>query len=101
MLSTGEEQGLRAKAEELIRFHAGADESTLMKGLIPYLGEQNLFHKLAGTDSRTLFNNYFAYDNAYDKQSKIWFTSEMIAPDTKVLKPLDFNALVIESLRST
>jgi len=86
ILSTGEEEGLRAKVEELIRFHAGADESTLMTGLIPYLGEQNLFHKLAGTDFRVLFNKYFIYD----KQSKKWFTSEMIDPATKVLRPLDF-----------
>lgn len=86
ILSTGEEEGLRAKAEELIRFHAGADESTLMTGLIPYLGEQNLFHKLAGTDFRVLFNKYFIYD----KQSKKWFTSEMVDPATKVLKPLDY-----------
>jgi len=86
ILSTAEEGGLRDKVEELIRFHAGADESTLMTGIIPYLEEQKLWHKLAGTDFRNLFNKYFIYD----RQTKRWFTSEMIDSATKVLKPLDF-----------
>jgi putative DNA methylase len=86
ILSIAEEEGLRDKIEELIRFHAGADESTLMTGIIPYFEEQKLWHKLAGADFRALFNKHFAYD----KQSKKWFTSEMIDPATKVLKPLDF-----------
>jgi len=86
VLSTNEEQGLKAKTEELIHFHGGADESTLMTGLIPYLGEQNLFHKLVGVD----FNSFFAKFFVYDKQSKKWFTSDMIDPATKTLKPLDY-----------
>ncbi|MBA7672722.1 hypothetical protein ES703_80909 [subsurface metagenome] len=86
VLSTDEEEGLRAKIEELIHFHAGADESTLMTGIIPYLEEQKLWHKLAGADFRNFFNKHFLYD----KQTKKWFTSDMIDPATKVLKPLDF-----------
>lgn len=86
VLSTSEEQGLKTKTEELIQFHGGADESTLMTGLIPYLAEQNLFHKLAGADFNTFFAKYFSYN----KQSKKWFTSDMIDPATKILKPLDY-----------
>jgi len=77
---------LRDKVEELIQFHAGADESTLMTGIIPYLEEHKLWHKLAGADFRTLFNRHFIYD----RQTKRWFTSEMMDSTTKVLKPLDF-----------
>jgi DNA modification methylase len=86
VLSTDEEEGLRAKVEELIHFHAGADESTLMTGIIPYLEEQKLWHKLAGADFRNFFNKHFLYD----KQTKKWFTPDMIDSATKALKPLDF-----------
>jgi hypothetical protein len=86
VLSTDEEQMLKEKTEELIHFHGGADESTLMTGLIPYLAEQNLFHKLAGADFNTFFSKYFAYN----KQTKKWFTEDMIDQTTKILKPLDY-----------
>lgn len=86
VLSTNEEESLRAKVEELIHFHAGADESTLMTGIIPYLEEKKLWHKVAGADFRSFFNKHFVYD----KQTKKWFTPDMIDSSAKVLKPLDF-----------
>jgi len=85
-LSTSEEEALILKAEELIRFHGGADDSTLMTGLIPYLNEQNLFGKLATADFRPLFGRHFVWD----KQHKKWFTSDMVEPATAKLKPLDY-----------
>jgi len=85
-LSTSEEDALVRKVEELIQFHGGADESTLMTGLIPYLNEQNLFGKLAMADFRPLFTRHFVWD----KQKKQWFTSDMVEPTTAKLKPLDY-----------
>jgi putative DNA methylase len=85
-LSTSEEDALVQKAEELIQFHGGADDSTLMTGLIPYLNEQNLFGKLATADFTPLFSRHFIWDKQYKK----WFTSDMVEPTTAKLKPLDY-----------
>jgi putative DNA methylase len=85
-LSTVEEQGLIKKTEELIRFHGGADDSTLMTGLIPYLNEHDLFGKLATADFRPLFSEHFIWH----KEHKKWFTSDMVELATSKLKPLDY-----------
>jgi DNA modification methylase len=85
-LSTAEEEALINKTAELIKFHGGADDSTLMTGLIPYLNEKNLFGKLANADFRPLFENHFIWD----KKEKKWFTQDMVEPATSKLKPLDF-----------
>jgi putative DNA methylase len=85
-LSTVEEQQLIEKTEELIRFHGGADDSTLMTGLIPHLHEHDLFGKLATADFRPLFSKHFVWH----KEHKKWFTSDMVEPATSKLKPLDY-----------
>lgn len=85
-LTTTEETGFINKAAELIEFHGGADDSTLMTGLIPYLNENDLFGKLSNVDFRPLFAKSFIWD----RQERKWFTPEMIDPTTTKLKPLDY-----------
>lgn len=86
MLTTAEETAFIGRAADLIRFHGGADDSTLMTGLIPYLNESNLFGKLANVDFRPLFSKNFVRDN----EEKKWFTPDMVDPSTAKLKPLDY-----------
>ncbi len=74
-LSIEEERGLRAKAEEIIKYHGGADETTLMTGLIPYLSQSGLLARVARFDLRSLLTiDYFVYNKA----DKKWYLSNMI-----------------------
>ncbi len=75
-LSTEEEKALQNKVEEIIRYHGGADETTLMTGLIPYLHERALLHRIAKYDLKSLLEGgHFQYV-AKDKK---WYTKDMFA----------------------
>jgi len=74
-LPTAQEKGLYEKAEEIIRFHGGADETTLMTGLLPYLQEQGLLARLARFDLRSLLSGG---QFLFEKKSKKWYTSDMV-----------------------
>lgn len=83
-LTPDEEKDFRNKVEELIEFHGGADESLLMTGLIPYLNEKGLLHRLANFDLRTFLNGHFVYH-----KDKKWYKTEMVDRVTQSLKPMD------------
>ncbi len=83
-LSPDEEKDFRNKVEELIEFHGGADESLLMTGMIPYLNEKGLLHRLANFDLRTFLNGHFVYH-----KDKKWYKKEMVDKETQSLKPMD------------
>jgi len=85
-LSTDEEQELVNKTQELIQYHAGADDSTLMTGLIPYLTEKHIFHKIGNKDFKSFFNEHFVW---VDKEKK-WFTKDMVDPEAHTIKPIDY-----------
>lgn len=83
-LTPDEEKDFRNKVEELIEFHGGADESLLMTGMIPYLNEKGLLHRLANFDLRTFLNGHFVYH-----KDKKWYKKEMVDKETQSLKPMD------------
>lgn len=85
-LSTDEEQELVKKTEELIQYHAGADDSTLMTGLIPYLTEKHIFHKIGNKDFKSFFSKYFFWGN----KEKQWYTKDMVDPESHTIKPIDY-----------
>ncbi len=85
-LSTAEEQELVNKTQELIQYHAGADDSTLMTGLIPYLTEKHIFHKIGNKDFKSFFNEHFVW---VDKEKR-WFTKDMVDPEAHTIKPIDY-----------
>jgi hypothetical protein len=87
-LSTDEEQELVNKTQELIQYHAGADDSTLMTGLIPYLTEKHIFHKIGNKDLKSFFNEHFVWVDV-DKKKK-WFTKDMVDPEAHTIKPIDY-----------
>jgi len=77
---------LRQRTQELIEFHGGADENLLMTGLIPYLQERNLLHRLRRFDFRKFFNSNFTYD----ADQKKWFSQEHLDSEGKPLKIIDY-----------
>ena len=84
-LSTEEENELQSKCEEIIRYHGGADETTLMTGLLPYLSQRGLLARLAKFDLRLLLaNGRFIYV----KKDKKWCMHDMVE-ETGSLKLLD------------
>lgn len=85
-LSTKQEQELVQKCSELIIYHGGADDSTLMTGLIPYLTENFLFQELAAKDFKGFLNKYFFWN----KKDKKWFLDEMVDHDAETIKPIDY-----------
>jgi putative DNA methylase len=85
-LSTEEERELVSKIQELIKYHAGADDNLLMTGLIPYLTEKHIFHKIGNKDFKSLFNKHFVW---MDKEKK-WFTKDMVDPQSHIIKPIDY-----------
>lgn len=84
-LPTEQEKGLYTKAEEIIRFHGGADETTLMTGLLPYLQEQGLLARLARFELRSLLagGNF-----VFIKKEKKWYAADMVE-ESGSIKPID------------
>ena len=67
-----EEQGLlRERVQHLIEFHGGADLNTLMTGLLPFLQERGLLHRLARFDFEAFLAEHFS------KRQGKWYTTEM------------------------
>jgi SAM-dependent methyltransferase len=85
-LSLEEEELLRQRTQELIEFHGGADENLLMTGLLPYLQERNLLHRLRRFDFRRFFNTRFTYD----KVQKRWFSEQHLDNEGKPLSIIDY-----------
>lgn len=85
-LSTDEEHDLVKKTRELIEYHAGADDSTLMTGLIPYLTEKHIFHKIGNKDFKSFLNKHFFWAT----KEKKWFTRDMVNPEAHTIKPIDY-----------
>lgn len=85
-LDPEEEELLRQRAQDLIEFHGGADENLLMTGLLPYLQERNLLHRLRRFDFRRFFNDHFTYDKA----QKRWFNEEHLDNQGKPLTIIDY-----------
>jgi hypothetical protein len=75
---------LQKKAVEIIKFHGGADETTLMTGLVPYLYEQALLHRIAKYDLRVLLENG---PFVYLPKEKKWFTKDMVG-DSDTYTPM-------------
>lgn len=74
-LSTEEERGLQLKVQEIIKYHGGADETTLMTGLVPFLHESSLLHRIAKYDLKTLLANG---PFVYLPKDKKWYTKDMV-----------------------
>lgn len=85
-LSTDEEQDLINKTAELIKYHAGADDSTLMTGLIPYLYEKNIFLKIGSKDLTPFLKKHFVLVT----KEKKWFTKDMVDLEAHTIKPIDY-----------
>ncbi len=85
-LSPEEEELIRQRTQDLIEFHGGADENLLMTGLLPYLQERNLLHRLRRFDFRRFFNDHFTYDRA----QKRWFNEEHLDNQGKPLTIIDY-----------
>jgi hypothetical protein len=83
-LESEEEAALLERTRELISYHGGADENLLMTGLLPFLNERNLLHRLARFDFRAFF------DANFTRKGKAWYTEDQIDVQTRALKPLDF-----------
>jgi hypothetical protein len=79
-LNSEEEGVLRERTQHLIEFHGGADVNTLMTGLLPFLQERGLLHRLARFDFETFFDRYF------QRRDGKWYTKEMASR----VRPLDF-----------
>jgi len=84
-LTLKEEKELQDKAEEIIRYHGGADDTTLMTGLIPYLHEASLLHRIGKYDLNILLENG---PFKFLSKEKKWFMEDMVEP-TGSLKPLN------------
>jgi len=84
-LTLKEEKELQNKAEEIIRYHGGADDTTLMTGLIPYLHEESLLHRIGKYDLNVLLENG---PFKFLSKEKKWFMEDMIE-STGSLKPFD------------
>ena len=85
-LSAEEEELLRQRTEELIEFHGGADENLLMTGLLPYLQERYLLHRLRRFQFRQFFNKHFTYDSSQKK----WFSKQHLDSYGKPLTIIDY-----------
>ena len=57
-----------------------------MTGLIPYLTEKHMFHKIGNKDFKSFFNEHFVW---VDKEKK-WFTKDMVDPEAHTVKPIDY-----------
>jgi len=86
VLNSEEAELLRQRTQDLIEFHGGADENLLMTGLLPYLQERNLLHRLRRFDFRSFFNSNFAYDT----DQKKWLSQEHLDIKGKPLKMIDY-----------
>ena len=80
-LTTQEEEMIAGKAEEIIRYHGGADETTIMTGMIPYLHESSLLHRIAKYDIKTLLHSG---NFVYVKADKRWYTADMVDDEGSV-----------------
>jgi hypothetical protein len=83
-LDPDEEAELVRRTRQIIDFHGGADENLLMTGLLPFLNEKNLLHRLARFDFRAFFDSHFV------RHGKVWYTEDQVDLQTRILKPLDF-----------
>ncbi len=83
-LEPAEESALIERTRELIDYNGGGDENLLMTGLLPFLNERNLLHRLARFDFRTFFDSHFI------RKGKTWYTEDQIDTQTRALKPFDF-----------
>lgn len=83
-LDPAEEAVLVERTRELIDYNGGADENLLMTGLIPFLNERNLLHRLARFDFRAFFDAHFT------RKGKMWYTEDQIDAQTRALKPFEF-----------
>jgi len=84
-LSVAEEKDLLTKCEKIIRYNGGADETTLMTGLLPYLSQTGLLARLARFDLRLLLSNG---QFVFIKKEKKWFLSDMLE-ESGALKYID------------
>jgi len=84
-LSSNEEKDLQNKAAGIIQHHGGADETTLMTGLIPFMHEKSILHRIARYDLKFLLSNG---PFTFIPKEKKWFTNDMLDGGT-TLKPMD------------
>ncbi len=84
-LSIDEEKELLEKCEEIIRYNGGADETTLMTGLLPYFSQKGLLARLAKFDLRLLLSNG---KYVFIKREKKWFMRDMVE-ESGALKYID------------
>ncbi len=85
-LPTEVEKEIYGKAEDIIQYHGGADETTLMTGLLPYLQEKGLLARLAKFDLRHILGGG---NFVFIKAQKKWYTEEMV-DNFGSLKPINF-----------
>ncbi|MBI4548650.1 MAG: hypothetical protein HY707_11760 [Ignavibacteriae bacterium] len=89
-LTKEQEKALEEKIRELIEFHGGADDTTVMTGLIPALQEVGVFRQVAGFDWQAFLSEHFVKD----KKSSKWITKEIYEQyfDEKknILRPIDY-----------
>ena len=84
LLNSSEERDLKETISNIIDFHYGADESTIMEGLVPYLQEKNLFLKLANFNFKSFLERHFEY------RKPKWYNKTHIDKETSALRPVDF-----------
>jgi hypothetical protein len=84
-LSLQDETDLKNKAEQIIRYHGGADETTLMTGLVPYLSQTGLLARLARFDLRLLLQDH---PFLFRKSDKKWYVADMV-DESAPMKAID------------
>ncbi|MGD0111333.1 MAG: DNA methyltransferase [Armatimonadota bacterium] len=71
-LDAAERGLLKEHVEQLIAYHGGADLNTLMTGLLPFLQERGLLHRLARFNFEAFLSTYFS------KRQNKWYTAQQL-----------------------
>ncbi|MGB7060965.1 MAG: DNA methyltransferase [Candidatus Zixiibacteriota bacterium] len=96
-LSTEEEGDIQSIAEEIIKYHGGADETTLMTGFIPFLHERSLLHRIAKYDLKMLLESG---PFVYAPREKKWYLREMVEDTARVADFIPAEVMVQEMVYS-
>ena len=97
-LSQKEENELRAKSEEIIRYLGGASEDELWTRMIPYLAENGILARVANFNLKQLLSGK---PFIYGKKEKKWFMEDMLQEESlrlmDVIPAEQFTQMIIYS----
>lgn len=85
-LSKEQEIKLINKISELIEFHGGADDNTIMTTLIPTLNELGIFRQVSTFNWIDFISKNFEKDKTTNK----WYRKTDFEEDSRTLRPIDY-----------